>query len=176
MTLRTLRRALEDAETKDEPVVIKGPLSDEFTKSLNEVYAKKPEEGDQVSTESQANDAIAMQQLAKAIANEINPEVDHQPPTVFAVSAPEVTAEDVVALTTDMINQEPGTYDDYALVLDTTTPEMLSGGGDGYDGTVTKYVDLSPDSLAAAMESIAKAHGVKVYPSLEAYAIDRYIR
>ncbi len=174
MTLRTLRRALEDAATDDEPVVIKGPLSDAFTQSLNEVYTKTPEGGEAVATESQANDVIAMTALARAISNQVDPEADNTPPTVFAVNAAEVTDQDVIALTQDMIDQSPSSVDDYALVLDTTTPEVQAG--TGVDQTGERFIDIGPNSLASAMESIAISHGIKVYRSLEAYAIDRYIR
>lgn len=174
MKLTVMRRALEDADIKDEAVVIKGPLSDEFTKTLNEEYAKKPDgEDGAVATESQANDALAMQSLARAISDQVNPP-EPSAPVVFAADAGEVTNEDIIALTMDMINQDADDSINYALVLDTTTPEMQSGVGDGADGTAEKFIDLSPRALA--MESIAKAHGVKVYRSLEAYAIDRYIR
>lgn len=171
MKLQSLRRALEDASIQDEPVVIKGPLSDEFTKSLNEVYAKPKEGGeDNVSTESQANDAIAMQALAKAISDQIDPQADNTPPTVFAVAASDVTDQDVLALTQDMINQDPDRGLDYAIVLDTTTPEVQAGTGE----ESTQFLEINP--LATAIESIAAAHGIPVFTSLEAYAIDRYIR
>ena len=174
--LSTMRRALEDAAIKDEAVVIKGPLSDEFTKTLNEEFAKKPDqdpEVDNVATESQANDALAMQSLARAISDQVNPP-EPSAPVVFAANASEVTNEDIIALTTDMINQDADQSINYALVLDTTTPEAQAGNGDGYDGTAEKILDLSPRALA--MEQIAQAHGVKVFRSLEEYAIDRYLK
>ncbi len=174
--LSTMRRALEDAAIKDEAVVIKGPLSDEFTKTLNEEYAKKPEQdpsADVVATESQANDALAMQSLARAISDQVDPP-EPSAPVVFAVSGSEATNADIIALTTDMINQDADDSINYALVLDTTSPESMAGNGDGADGTAERFIDLSPRALA--MEQIAQAHGVKVYRSLEAYAIDRYTR
>lgn len=170
-TLPTLRRALEDAELKDEPVVIKGPLSDAFTQSLNEIYTKQKESGDNISTESQANDAYAMQSLARAISDAVDGP-DELAPVVYAVDAAAVTDNDVIDLTKDLITQDQASDASYALILDTTSAEVQTGtGGDGI-----KFVDTSPTGLAKAMEQIALHHGVKIYPSLEAYATARYVR
>ena len=173
MTLTTLRRALEEANIKDEAVIIKGPLSDAFTKSLNDLYSKAPKEGeDNVATESQANDAIAMQTLAKAIQDELNPPEPNSP-IVFAVDSLNVNNNDVMALTQDMIDQDPNSELNYALVIDTTQESVQAGTGEAPE----KFVDLGEvNPLSSALESIAKAHGVKVYRSLEAYAQDRYQR
>jgi hypothetical protein len=171
--LTTLRRALEDADLKDEPVVIKGPLSDAFTQSLQQIYSKDQDTANQdgnVATESQANDALAMQALARALQQEFDP-ASAVNPTVYAVSSDNVTPEDVIAVTTDMVNQDPDDMPNYALVIDTTTAKAQAGNGDNPEA----FVDMTPSALATALESIARHHNVKIYPSLEAYAMDRYI-
>lgn len=171
-TMTGLRRALEDAEIDKQPVVIKGPLSDEFTKSLQEVYSKTPAEGtDNVATESQANDALAMQALARAIQSTVAPETEV--PTVYAVDAASVTDQDVINVTNDMIAKAPTDADlNYSLVINGTTPDAMDGTG----GKETTFVEDAPSGLVSALESIASHHGVKVYRSLEAYAAARYIR
>jgi hypothetical protein len=169
--LPNLRRALEDADIKDEPVVIKGPISDAFTETLQKIYAKTDENSNSdnnVATESAANDALAMQQLANAATNA----GQHNLPAtvVYAVNADAVTPDDVVAITTDMINQDPNREFSYAIVTNATTPTAMAGAG----GDTTEMIDTSPSALNKALESIAEHYGVKIYPSLEAFAADRY--
>ena len=163
--MRLLRRALEEisGQTNDEDkgIVIKGPLSDEFTDALNKEYAKEPEETG-AAMESAAIDTMMMQQLAKSMNIQNNSPTDSFQ-TVYGVSKDEVTQDTIVEVASELSAQQDTR--DFILIIDGTTP------GDNGDSNSAPIERL--EILNSALECLVIAHGGKVYSSLTQYAKTR---
>jgi hypothetical protein len=147
-----------------EMLELKGPLSEVFSAALQKAYAR-PTSADapqsEVATESQANDALAIAQLVNDVelSNAATPS-DGNATTVYGVAANDVKPEDIVEVSQDLSDGA----DNFAIVIDATQPSV-----NGSDSSVpTERVQY----FASALEALAEAYGVKVYPSLEAFAAD----
>lgn len=165
---RMLRRAMEDrddAADSEKTVVMKGPLAEVFTKALNIAYAKPDPVTDDVKMESQEQDASVLQSKMKAMAAL----VINKPPTeamtnaggvtLYGVANGEATDDDIVAITQDLANTRPENGR-FILIVD------------GSQGS-TSDTDLKSNPemvrMESAMESMVKAHGGRVFHSLEEY-------
>lgn len=169
-----LRRALAtediEAEANTETggtVLMKGPLSEVFTKALDIAYANdKVENGEDVALESlsknerlvrrikmesQQMDVAIMQKLSNALNGNDTQNVQ----TVYGVSKDDVTDETIVDVTTELANvTEEG---DFILVIDAV------GNGEGSTPT-EKVVELTN-----ALECMVTAHGFNVFHSFSDY-------
>ncbi len=168
--MKLMRQALEGDTVdndQEQSVLIKGPLSEVYTQSLNIAYAKEPianetsaEPG--TAMESQAQDAMLLQKLMTSITPD--PSTDENYVTLYAVDKDNVTDDDIIKMTQTLADSKTNdsNVDDFVLIMDATQP----GPNSQVSGEPTeRYVNL-----AAAMESIATAHGVRVFSSLLDYA------
>jgi len=155
-------------------VVMKGPLSQQYTDALNAVYAKEPNtnaDGQQenVGIESQQIDAT----LARRLSNTTNAlKTEVVPPTstfqtVYGVGRDELTENTIVDITKDLADgadRGDDAYSDYIVIIDATAP-----GANGSGATAPETRVKSIGELEAAIECLVAAHGGKVYHSLEEY-------
>jgi hypothetical protein len=160
-----LRLALQDIADKGKPIVLSGPLSNVFTQVLNETYAnKEPEDGENnPAMESQALDVAAMKQLAAMISAEPAPDSDAI--KIYGVSADEVENKDIVAVSQELAQTPLEQRDNFVVIINDTGEQIES---------LNDSPKEQPTLLATAMESLARAYGVRVYPSLEEFAKDRF--
>jgi hypothetical protein len=150
--------------SEKEMLELKGPLSEVFSQALQKAYARPtssdaPESG--VATESQANDALAIAQLVNdmEMANAATPS-DGNSTTVYGVAANDVKPEDIVEVSQDLAEGA----DNFAIVMDATQPSV--------NGSDSSAPSERVEYFAKALEALAEAYGVKVFPSLEAFAAD----
>ncbi|SAK59460.1 hypothetical protein AWB81_01849 [Caballeronia arationis] len=148
-----------------EMLELKGPLSEVFSQALAQAYARPtsndPPEGG-VATESQANDALAIAQLVNDVemAGAATPS-DGNSTVVYGVAASDVKPENIVEVSKDLADRDLDEAE-FVLVMDATNPSV--NGDDS--GVPTERIEY----LGKALEALAEAYGVKVYPSLEAFA------
>lgn len=139
----------------DKTVILKGPLSEVYSKALADAYAKDNGQSSEQTTavlESQQMDVAMVQKLSSAISDLTTAPTDNYQ-TIYGVSKHEVTQDDVVDMTSELVNAQDGRF---ILVLDATVP---SQGGD-VGGEEQKEL------LTSAMEQLVLAHGGQVYHSL----------
>jgi hypothetical protein len=151
---------------------LKGPLSEVFSKALAKAYARNDPltdksgqdatPGDQTALESQANDALAIAQLVNDVqmSNAATP-ADGNALTVYGVAANDVKPENIVEVSQDLAGRDLDASD-FILVMDATNPSV--------NGTDSGTPDERVEFYGKALEGLAEAYGVKVYPSLEAFA------
>jgi hypothetical protein len=162
-----IKQALEDIKEAGRTVEMTGPLCDVFTNVLNQVYAKNPEAADtpapgvttsQPAMESQQLQDNAFKKLAAMLAppEAADTAVTHN----YGVSENEVTDQDVVDVTAQITSLDTEKGDEFILVMQDTD-------GDG-------SADPTMVNLTAALETIARVHGCKVYKSLKAVALERF--
>lgn len=155
-----LRRALEDANAQ-QPITLKGPLANAITDALNQEYSKtKPEDGeDKPALESQQMENEALSRVASLLTT---PEeaINVSPLRIYGVSQTDIHDEDIVNVATDMASLSPDDRDSYVIVVQ-ESPE-------------TGELETKAKELSGAMESMARAFGVKIFPSMEAFAKDRF--
>lgn len=165
---RMLRRAMEDrddAADSEKTVVMKGPLAEIFTKALNVAYAKPDPVTGEVKMESQEQDAKVLQAKMSAMAALV---VDKPPEesttnaggvTLYGVPRDQISDDDIVAVTQDLANTRPENGR-FILIVDGTK-----------GGTADTDLISNPEMvrMESAMESLVKAHGGRVFHSLEEY-------
>lgn len=147
-------------EGQKELMVLKGPLAEQFSQALAQMYDKnKPVEQQQeeaavegVAVESQANDALSLADLAESVQILGEEDVQDGATTVYGVDEADVKPEDVVEVSQELTDVDPE-EPDFVLVMN----------GDGASG----------NEYAKALESICERAGVEVFPSLEAFAEKR---
>lgn len=152
-----LRAALEDDKPDERPVIVTGPLSDAFTQALQQSLAKN-EDGQQAALESQSQDDDALRSLANYFAPETD--VDNSV-TIYGVSRTEVEDENIVEISQELAETSAEQRDNFVVVIDGTVNDGANGEGSDTEQKIM------------AIESLVKAYGCKVYPSLEAYAQSR---
>lgn len=164
-----LARALESEnvttpDSTEKTIVIKGPLSDVYTKALSIAYAKtEPNpEATEVATESQQMDVVMFEKLAAQMKLNSDVPPTHHFQTVYGVSRDNVTQDVVVDITQEVVNQpERG---DFYLIIDGTKPGANSETVSAPEETVR---------MIAAVECIVESYGGKVFSSLEEFAKSR---
>jgi len=157
-----LRRALEEAEANSQPIQLKGPLGNAFTDALNQEYSKTEpaKEGeDKPALESQQMDHSALSRVAALLTTPEKPQTTSAL-NIYGVSQTEMTDDDIVNVATDMASLNPDDRDSYVIVVQ--------------EAPDTGELETHVKELNGAMESMARAFGVKTYPSLEAFAKARF--
>lgn len=162
--------ALEDDAVTISPettIELKGPLAEVYSDALDAAYQKSENENVslnleapvtavlesmKVSLETAAIDTTTLGTVAAAINNAANTE---DTTTVYAVKAEDVDNQTVVDVTKEIVTASESPDSNLAVVIDGT-----SGDAD------TLQENIQAVELAGALESIAVAHGVKVYHSL----------
>jgi len=108
---------------------------------------------DNIIMETQQMDITVMNKLLNDMNASSAPPTDNFQ-TVYGVSKDAVTEEDVIAVTSEVVNTP--TDSEFILVLDAVTPS-----------TATDIVEEKIVEINAALECIASAYGVKVFNSLK---------
>lgn len=152
-----LRAALEDDKPDERPVVVTGPLSEAFTQALNQSLAKN-EDGQSRALESQAQDDEALQSLAAYFSPT---ETQTDAVTIYGISRSEVEDEHIVEISQELADTSTEQRDQFVVVIDGTSNDGANGAG------------TETEQKIMAIESLVKAYGCKIYPSLEAYAQTR---
>jgi len=175
---RVLRQA---SDPKQRTVVTTGPLSQQFTDELNRTYAKtdpvtgeaQPENAPAIAQESQAQDVTVLQNLVTNLTRAaVAPEnaegnVSGGEVTVYGIKEAELTPERIVEITTEIAGRE----DPSELVV-VVEPEVDTSNANTDTAPVAAVREVRPNepaALRAALESICKKFGTKMYPSLEAF-------
>lgn len=155
-----LRQALEDAEASTKPITIKGPMGNAFTEALIQEFKKADgtEEDNKAALESQEIDHSAMSKVAALLTTPDVPQ-NESSLQIYGLSEAEINDEDIVNVANDMSSLPLDNRDNYVIVMQESP-----------DGSLEE----SAKELSGAMESLAKAFRVKVYPSLEAFAKHRF--
>jgi hypothetical protein len=148
-------------EGQKELMVLKGPLAEQFSQALAQMYNKnKPVEQQEeaavegVATESQANDALSLADLAEDVQILGEEDVQDGATTVYGVDEADVKPEDVVEVSQEITEFDPENPD-FVLVMN----------GDPATESVNEY--------AKALEAMCDRAGVQIFPSLEAFAEKR---
>jgi hypothetical protein len=130
---------------------------------LNQEYGKKdpeaPAEGeDKPALESQQMEASALSRVAALLTT---PDVPQTASAlhVYGVSQTDINDDDIVNVATDMASMNPDDRDSYVIIVQESP-----------DGEL----ETKAKELTGTMESMARAFGVKTYPSLEAFAKARF--
>lgn len=156
---RLLSRSLEDRSEggssrvaiDDKTVVLKGPLSDAYTKALDIAFAKN-EEG--VATEN-FDQQEAAQELAKVIHATANDAGATNEITVFASDTETLSPDDVVDITMDLVNADKtDVAGDYVIIID----DVIETGASGATGSVGTNVE---NRNVAAVEALASKFNAK---------------
>lgn len=147
-------------ENDKEMIVMKGPLSEMYTQALNKVYAKTEGSPEGVAVESQANDALMMQQLAQDLNNPPGDEENASTTTVYGVSKDSPSNDDFIN-----ISKEFEGDDKLVLIIDGVQP----GPNSPDDSIPAERAEM----LSGALESFVLANGGQVFHSLEEYAASR---
>ena len=174
---RLLRRALEDASSSsqddtEQTIVMKGSLSEVYTKALDVAYAKEdpaaeqPSDEDVAVMESQQMDVAVMKSLAAAMADTDAPPTSNFQ-TVFGVSRDDVTDEVLVEITQELAQHSAAAVpnSEFVLIIDGTTP--------GPNGATSSAPVENIVQLETALEAMVVAHKGKVFRSLKDYAASR---
>lgn len=174
----------------DKLIVMKGSLSEIFTKALNVVFAKPNAlNGEYVAMESQAIDAVMLKRsqamAATTPANQnLGVQINAGGPeagstyTVYGVSKMGITPEDIVAVKTDLESMTPEERDRYFLVVNACEPSSNSPDATGrpveyfqslqtaLESVVESYGGHSTDSMDEAMEAILEDDSESIYKNL----------
>jgi hypothetical protein len=153
-------------------IILKGPLAEQFSQALAKLYSKTPEvkteeaqaeamEG--VAIESQANDALTLQEFADTTQVLGEDEATDNATTVYGVDAADVKPEDVVEVSQDLADWN-AEDEDFVVVMNADEPSVNGEGGNA-EPQVSEY--------AKALEAMCLRAGVPVYPSLESFAEKR---
>jgi hypothetical protein len=156
--------ASEGSPTKDTSLVLRGPLAHQFSEALARLFNKhapekiedSQEEAAQTTapetaaTESQANDALGLQELANNIRIMSEAEAEDNSTTVYGVDAADVKPEDIVE-----VSQAADQGDDLVVVM----TQLPGEGGE----------EAEPSAIARALESLCESRGIRLYPSYETY-------
>jgi hypothetical protein len=151
-------------------VVLKGPLAVQFSEALARIYNKHAsdrqeeaqEEESAAALESQANDALTMQELASNIQVMSQDEAPDNSTTVYGVDAADVKPEDVVEVSQDLDGWS-GETPDFVLVMDT---DKASVNGQGGSSNAVPEIN----QYGQALEAMCLRKGVPVHYSFKAYA------
>ena len=182
--MKFLRRALEaDINENDDldkkTIVVKGPLSEVYTKALHVAYAKDPAESDGdenvvleaisntsnrggsalrralVSMETQQTDSAIVERLARTL-NGMGDITPTNNTTLYAVSKNELTDQTVVDITSELVEADDS--DRVFLIIDGTLP--------GDNGNASSPIERVSE-LSAVIESLAEKHKCRVFYSLQ---------
>jgi hypothetical protein len=155
-------------------IILKGPLAEQFSMALAKLYGKdneahkedaQTEAMDTVATESQANDALALQQFASDVQILTEQESTDNATTIYGVDAMDVKPEDVVEVSQDLDGWDPE-EPDFVVVMTADLPSVNGeGGGENASPEVNQY--------GKALEAMCLRKGVPLYFSLEAFAEKR---
>lgn len=163
---RMLNPAFEDAEgagniADQANIILKGPLSEIYTKALYELYPKDGAEPSAPSApvaaalESQAIDQALLERLSKIVAPADTVAVAGTQ-TVYGVAATDVTEQTVVDVTNDLAATPEGS--DYVFIMDGTKPEQPS----------EQFVKIE-----VALECMVEANGGKFFRSFKDFMATR---
>lgn len=163
--------AVEQGEK--ELVELKGPLSIQFSQALAQIFNKRQSQHEMdaqeeaadpnaVAVESQANDALMMQELADNVRIMTDNDSSDNSTTVYGVDAADVKPEDVVEVSQDLSafdEEDP----DYVVVMNADLPsDNGQGGGENAKPELNAY--------GRALEALCESRGVKVFYSVKALA------
>jgi hypothetical protein len=151
-----------------ELVELKGPLSLQFAEALAQLYNKRKsdheedtqEEASSTALESQANDALMLQELADNIRILNQDEESDNSTTIYGVDATDVKPEDVVEVSQDLAQFGEEETPDYVVVMNADLPSV-----DGQGGVANAVPEVN--QFGKALEAMCERRGVKVYYSLE---------
>lgn len=158
-----------------EMLTLKGPLAVQFSQALAALYNKRAddhqgdaqEEGaqstspDSAAFESQANDALAFQELADNIRIMSEDESADSSTTIYGVDAKDVKPEDIVEVSQSFDSENP---EEFVVVMNDDYP---SENGEGGGENATR--ELTP--IGKALESLCQEKGIPLFYSFEAYAL-----
>ncbi len=171
-----------EGSPEKELIALKGPLGVQFAEALARVYDKRASDREDeaqteeaqaaaqgealaTATESQANDALNLQELASNIQVMSEGEAPDNSTTVYGVAATDVKPEDIVEVSQEIDNWA-NDISDFVVVMDADLPsENGQGGGENAQPKISE--------LGRALEAMCQAKGVRLYYSLEAFAQSR---
>lgn len=168
-----------DIDPQEDQIVMKGPLSEMFTQALNVMYSKTdPVDGSTalesfaktIGLETQAMDYTALRDLKEALEPKDTAVKTIQ---VYGVAEDQVEPADVVDITKQLATSDDASTE-YFFVFDGTHPRYQDGNGAGTDTLKALEPDTITNELAAAVESVARSYGCKIYYGLESFL--RHVR
>lgn len=173
-----LALALEEKDPDNQVIEFVGSLGEQFTKALNMAYNKdriltgdgeSPDnDGNPENVAAEDKEAVASmetQAMDAQLAASVLPNAADDPAniTVYAVNKDTIIPQDLVNVTSALDQDE----EDKQFVL------VIDGTGDGENSPLEKLPEERQVDLSEALESIAKALDIPVYPSIQAFLEDR---
>lgn len=161
MPLDTLDSIIKVSSNKT--IVADGPLSLEYTKALNQIYAKEIDKETGISLETQANDVIVEQNIWEAaykVRQELT-DIGEGLGLVYGVQGTDANIDDVINVSTALSTMTEEEKSNSSIIIDfKVTPDN--------EGNLISRIDLV-NPFAEALESLAKGAKVPVFISLESY-------